>query len=40
MIEGKWTTEGTVTRVADRVDPVPGVRVAIAYIDDKTHRML
>jgi hypothetical protein len=40
MLEGKWTTEGTVTRVSDRPDPSPGVRVAIAYIDDKTHRML
>jgi hypothetical protein len=39
-IEGKWTTEGTVTKVEDRFMPNPGVRIAIAYIDDKTHRML
>ena len=40
MIEGKWTTEGTVTRVEQRPKPAPGIRIAIAYIDDKTHRML
>jgi hypothetical protein len=40
MLEGKWTSEGTATRVAERPMPNPGARVAIAYIDDKTHRML
>jgi hypothetical protein len=39
-LEGKWTTEGTVTRVDNRPDPKPGCRVAIAYIDDRMHRML
>jgi hypothetical protein len=40
MIEGKWTTEGTVTTVAERPKPTPGVRIVIAYIDDSIHRML
>jgi hypothetical protein len=40
MLEGTWTTEGGICRVEDRPLPSPGVRIAIAYIDDKTHRML
>jgi hypothetical protein len=40
MIEGKWNTEGTVTKVERRSKPSPGVRIAIACIDDNTHRML
>ena len=39
-VEGKWTTEGTVLQVAERALPPPGARIAIAYIDDKTHRVL
>jgi hypothetical protein len=40
MVEGKSSTEGTTVKVEHRPDPPLGVRVAVAYLDDKTHRML
>jgi hypothetical protein len=40
MLEGESSTEGTLIRIEDRSDPSTGVPVAIAYLNDKTHRML
>jgi hypothetical protein len=40
MVEGKWNTEGTMAHVSERPAPSPGAPVAVAYVDDRTHRLL
>jgi hypothetical protein len=40
MVEGQSSTEGTAVKVENRPDPPLGVGVAIAYLNDQTHRML
>jgi hypothetical protein len=39
-LEGESSTEGTLLKIEDRSDPSPGTPVVIAYLNDKTHRML